>query len=85
MGNVHLRDVPSLLGLGLEKTDEELATEQTEQAKEIATVGFWDWKRVCRYRARGELLVVAEKRGQEGVSAFLRELTRLHHMRLNTS
>lgn len=61
----------ALLGLGVEKSDEELAEEQTETAEEITTVGWSDWQRVLQYKVRGDLLIVAETDGAEGVKRFL--------------
>jgi hypothetical protein len=61
--------------LDQEKTDQELAEESTETAKEIAAVSPAEWKRVIQCKARGELLFVAQKYGSDGVRRFLRHLT----------
>ena len=71
---VSSKGLRALLDLGIEKTDQELAVESTETAKEVATVSQWNWQRVLRYKARADLLIVAELHGEEGVTRFLRGL-----------
>lgn len=62
------------LGLGEEKTDEEIAVEQDETAVILASLSAGAWRAVVANDARAELLAVAAT-GQVGqVAAFLQEL-----------
>lgn len=63
-----------LLGLGVEKTDEELAAEVREDAVLLGTLTRADWSIVLCADKRGELLIVAAMHGWEGVKRYIREL-----------
>jgi len=63
-----------LLGLEDEKSDQVLAQESTETAKEIASIDFSDWKRVLRYDARASVLIISENSGRKGLATFLQTL-----------
>lgn len=63
----------SFLGLGIEKTDEEIAAEVEESASLFARLSPDDWRIVLRADKRGELLEVAKL----GKAAFDEYLNRL--------
>ena len=63
-----------LLGLGDEKSDEELAEEQQEEAAAIAYISGSQWAIVLANDCRAELLEVASTGNAEKVWAFLGEL-----------
>jgi hypothetical protein len=62
------------LGLGQEKTDEELAELQEENAVILAEIGQTTWKAVLANDARAEVLEVAEKGGTFGLMEFFKGL-----------
>lgn len=57
-----------------EKTDEEVAQEETEKAREVCTLTRHAWRVVRGNDARAELLDAAERGGETGVEALLRSL-----------
>jgi hypothetical protein len=63
-----LRD---LLGLGRERSDEELAKEKTEEAVTLATLDREAWGLVLANDMRCEVLEAAEEGGAEGVARLL--------------
>jgi hypothetical protein len=68
------RGLRQMLGLGQEKTDEELAQEKTEDASVIAIIDDFDWRRVRRYDMRAAVLIAAEEGGAAEVERLLRDL-----------
>lgn len=67
------------LGLTQERTDEEIAADANANALAMETVGTLNkeqWRTVLEYNARGEVLIMAERRGWNGVLWFLDELRR---------
>jgi hypothetical protein len=68
------RGLRALLGLGIEKTDEQLAEESTETAQQVTTVDRCNWRCVLRNHAQADLLITAETEGEEGVKRLLRVL-----------
>lgn len=56
-----------------EVTDEELASEQDDQAAILGTIELEDWKRILKADVRGEILELA-RHGWEPVERFLLEL-----------
>lgn len=68
------RGLRALLGLGPEKTDEELAEEQEESAVLLGSLSRADWSRVLGAERRGELLEVAAVEGWPGVVALIARL-----------
>jgi hypothetical protein len=63
-----LRD---LLGLGAERTDEELAGEQVEESVVIATLTREEWSAVLGNDLRAEVLLIAREEGAAGVWRLL--------------
>lgn len=64
----------SLLNLGVEKSDEELANEREQHAVEVLTLSRPEWQFICRQGLRGELLeLVRSRAGDE--TALLAWLT----------
>lgn len=63
----------AFLGLGVEKTDEEIAAETEESASLFARLSPDDWRIVLKTDKRGELLEVA-KLGKTAFDEFLRRL-----------
>ena len=59
------------LGLGIERTDEEIADGAGEQGEHVEFVPDADLERVWKYRALWQILVAAEKCGAEGVRRML--------------
>jgi hypothetical protein len=59
-----------------ERTDEQLAEEQREEADVLGLVGTGDWERVRRYQRRAQLLDAAEAGGWPAVQAELARLAR---------
>lgn len=57
--------------MDVEKTDEQLATEESEEAILLAELARQAWKIVCKDNKRGELLEVASSGNPEAVRAFL--------------
>ena len=57
-----------------EKTDQELAERQEEEAVIVIRIAKADWSRVCRDRGRGMVLVLAENGGAPAVSRYLESL-----------
>ena len=68
------RGLRVLLGLEVEKTDEELAAEQEEIAVILASLSIGAWRVVVANDARAELLEVAASGDKDAVFAFLRLL-----------
>lgn len=60
-----------------EKTDEQIATEQSEEADVLGLVSTGDWQRVRRYQRRAQLLDAAEGGGWPAVLAELARLLAL--------
>lgn len=58
----------------VEKSDEEVAQEETEKAREVCTLTPKAWRVVRGNDARAELLDAAERGGEPGVEALLRSL-----------
>lgn len=54
-----------------EKTDEELALEQTDKADLLAGLTPHQWRVVLRHKARAEILNIAEAEGGPGIAAWL--------------
>lgn len=69
-----LRD---LLGLGKDKTDEEIAAQVDEEAELLGTLSAQEWAWVLRADRRGELLHVAEASGWSGVLRYIAKLIRV--------
>lgn len=59
------------LGLGVEKTDQEIAQENIDKALCIASLTPAQWKNVLRYEFRFALLEEARLRGSQGVREIL--------------
>ena len=57
-----------------EKTDQELAEQQEEEAVIVIRIAKADWHRVCQDRGRGTVLVLAENGGAPAVSRYLESL-----------
>ena len=57
-----------------EQTDQELAERQEEEAVIVVRIPRADWLRVCRYRGRGVVLVLAEQGGAPAVLGYLERL-----------
>ena len=57
-----------------ERTDEQLAEEQKEQAVIVIRIDKEDWSRVCEDRGRGMVLVLAENGGASAVLRYLETL-----------
>lgn len=68
------RGLRELLGLEVEKTDEELAVEQDEIAIILASLTVGAWRVVIANDARGELLEVAASGDADQVQRFLERL-----------
>ena len=64
------RGLKARYGIG-EQTDQELAERQEEEAVIVVRIPRADWLRVCRYRGRGKVLVLAEKGGASAVLRYL--------------
>lgn len=60
----------SMLALGVEKTDEELAAEQEQDAIILATLARDAWKIICQKGKRGELLEAASLGSKEFLDMF---------------
>lgn len=63
------------LGMGPEKTDQELAEEDKDKAVRIATLTIQQWNQILRYDLRFSLLEVARREGSGGVTQFLKILS----------
>lgn len=66
-----------------EVTDEELATEQDDQASILGTIELDDWKRILKADARGEVLELA-RHGWESVERFLADLRKTFTNQVST-
>jgi hypothetical protein len=64
------------LGLGKEKSDEQLAEEQTEHADLVAKIPLADWWRILRHNKRVKVLEIVEAYGAEGLKQFLDRLAK---------
>ena len=64
------RGLKARYGIG-EYTDEALAERQEEEAVIVVRIPRADWLRVCRYRGRGTVLVLAEQGGAPAVLRYL--------------
>jgi hypothetical protein len=59
------------LGLGVEKSDEEIAAERIENCAVVCFIGRSDWKHILRHELRAQVLEAATLGGHEGVLAFV--------------
>lgn len=71
---VYSRELDRFLGRRQEKSDEELANEQTEKAERILGILAPDWTRVLRFRARADVLIAAKFGGALTVRSLLEGL-----------
>jgi hypothetical protein len=62
------------LGMGSEKTDQELAEEEKDKAIIIAILTIQEWKLILIYDLRFSVLEVARLEGGDGVRQFLKIL-----------
>lgn len=60
-----------LLGLEVERTDEEIAAAKEEEAVQVATISPDDWRIVLAYDLRCEVLEAADRGGAEAVADLL--------------
>lgn len=63
-----------LLGLAKEKSDEEIAAAVPKESVTVAVLSRGEWKLVCKYHLRAELLETAALSGAAGVYFFLQRL-----------
>ncbi|EXJ09037.1 protein rep [Nitrincola nitratireducens] len=54
-----------------EKTDEEIAHEQEDKADSLALLTAHQWRIILRYKARAEILNIAEREGAAGIQRWL--------------
>lgn len=66
-----------------EKTDEELAAEQTDEADELAELTPGEWSIVLQFGARSTMLDLAETEGRLGIQRWLTEKRGLLRQRLD--
>lgn len=66
----------ALLGLQVEKTDEEIAAQIEDGSELLGLLTPYDWKLVLQADRRGELLQVAEAGGWSAVKGFIIEIIR---------
>jgi len=66
------RGLKDLVGVD-DKTDEELAVEQTDKADLLSRLTPHDWKIILRNKARAEILNIAEAEGAAGIDRWLAE------------
>lgn len=72
---VYSRGLRKILGMDVEKTDEELASEPVEVGESLlATLSLEEWKTVLSNDARGELLAVADSGDPLRIQSFLARL-----------
>lgn len=67
------------LGLAQERTDEEIAADADANVPAMETVGTLNkqqWRTVLEYNARGQVLIMAERHGWNGVLWLLEDLRR---------
>ena len=67
------------LGVGQERTDEEIAADADVNVPAMETVGTLNkdqWRTVLEYNARGQVLIMAERHGWNGVLWLLEDLRR---------
>ena len=69
------RGLRQALGMGLEKTDKELAQEDVDKAVCIATLTIRQWDLVLKHDLRFSLLEIARLEGSEGVRKALKILS----------
>lgn len=61
-----------------EKTDEQIANSQEEEAKLLGVIEFKDWRRIVRFNCRAEVLVLARK-GWSNVERLVKRLIELEN------
>jgi hypothetical protein len=68
------RGLRDLLGLDAEASDQELASEQREDAVLLAGLFPNDWRKIAKHQAQGELLELARRNDSELLARFVRGL-----------
>lgn len=67
----------SLLGLGVEKTDSDLAEESKEQASRVGGIDSFEWQLVVRYNMRERVLRAVDRGGWPAAAVLIARLTAL--------
>ena len=68
--------------LGIEdKTDQDLANEQDQDAEIFCRIEFDDWKRIIKYQMRGEVLELARIGSKDGIDRLLENLKNIEVMK----
>jgi hypothetical protein len=71
------RNLRADLGMGKEKTDQEIAEEVDLNGTLVCSLSPEQWRLVLAYKARGLVLQVAQSGGEKGVEDFVGQLQRL--------